>query len=116
MDYRLNMKVVEAYDPENNQWQSRTKLPTARSGIAAGVIDGRIYVVGGESEKGTFATNEMYIPELDQWHDMAPMPTARHGLGAAVVEGRLYVVSGGPTPGGSFSQVNEIFTPPTLSY
>jgi hypothetical protein len=39
------------------------------------------------------------------------MPTARHGLGAAVVGGRLYVISGGPTPGGSASDVNEIFIP-----
>jgi hypothetical protein len=45
---------------------------------------------------------------------MTPMPTARHGLGAAVVDGRLYVISGGPTPGGSFSQINEIFTPPAF--
>lgn len=116
LDYSHNMKVVEEYDPESNQWQTRAKLPTARSGIAAGVIEGRIYVLGGESEKGTFATNEMYFPESDQWEAMTPMPTARHGLGAAVVDGRLYVISGGPTPGGSFSQVNEIFTPPAFSY
>ncbi len=116
LDYSNNMKVVEEYDPESNQWQSRAKLPTARSGIAAGVIEGRIYVLGGESEKGTYATNEMYIPESDQWQAMTPMPTARHGLGAAVVDGRLYVISGGPTPGGSFSQINEIFTPPAFSY
>lgn len=114
LDYRQNMAVVEEYDPESDQWQSRAKLPTARSGIAAGVIDGHIYVLGGESGQGTFATNEMYAPDADKWHDMAPMPTARHGLGAAVVGNRLYVISGGPTPGGSFSQVNEIFTPPAL--
>ena len=45
---------------------------------------------------------------------MTPMPTARHGLGSAVVNGRLYAISGGPTPGGSFSQVNEVFTPPAV--
>ena len=116
LNYRHNMGIVEEYDPETDQWRSRAKLPTARSGMAAGVIDGRIYVLGGESGKGTFATNEMYMPEVDQWHAMAPMPTARHGLGAAVVDGRLYVISGGPAPGGSFSQVNEIFTPPILSH
>ncbi len=116
LNYRQNMGIVEEYDPGTDQWQSRAKLPTARSGIAVGVIDGRIFVLGGESEKGTFATNEMYMPDVDQWHAMAPMPTARHGLGAAVVDGRLYAISGGPTPGGSFSQVNEIFTPLILSH
>jgi len=39
------------------------------------------------------------------------MPTARHGLGAVAVGERIYVVSGGPTPGGSASARNEVFTP-----
>ncbi|MGG7056337.1 Kelch repeat-containing protein [Nitrosomonas sp. ANs5] len=112
LDYHRNMGVVEAYDPETNQWQSRAGLPTARSGMAASVIGERIYVVGGESEAGTFAANEAYHPATDQWQSMAPMPTARHGLGAAVVDGHLYTISGGPTPGGSFSRVNEVFIPP----
>ncbi|SDY63658.1 N-acetylneuraminic acid mutarotase [Nitrosomonas sp. Nm58] len=112
LDYHHNIGTVEEYDPHTNQWRSRASLPTARSGITAGVIDGWIYVVGGESEEGTFATNEAYNPAKDQWDTMTPMPTARHGLGSAVIDGRLYVISGGPTPGGSFSQVNEVFTPP----
>ncbi|GJL70847.1 MAG: hypothetical protein NMNS01_00460 [Nitrosomonas sp.] len=115
LDYHQNTGIVEEYNPKTDQWQSRAKLPTARSGMAAGVIDGRIFVLGGESGQGTFATNEAYIPDADKWLAMAPMPTPRHGLGAAVVGGRLYVISGGPTPGGSFSQVNEIFTPPVFS-
>lgn len=114
LDYRHNKSVVEEYNPQTDQWRPRTNLPTARSGIAANVIDDRIYVLGGESGTGTFATNEMYNPAADQWQTMAPMPTARHGLGAAVVDGRLYVMSGGPAPGASFSQINEIFTPPPL--
>lgn len=113
LNYHHNMNIVEEYNPQTNQWQARTRLPTARSGITAGVIDGLIYVVGGESGEGTFATNEGYDPANDQWHTMTPMPTARHGLGSAVIDGHFYVISGGPTPGGSFSQVNEVFTPPS---
>ncbi|SEP84657.1 Kelch repeat-containing protein [Nitrosomonas ureae] len=111
LNYRKNMDVVEVYDSATNQWHSRAKLPTARSGIAAGVIDGRIYVVGGESNEGTFNTHEMYLPDEDRWVVLPSMPTARHGLGAAVVNGRLHVISGGLTPGASFSQVHEVFTP-----
>lgn len=111
LNYRKNMAVVEQYDPTINQWQTRASMPTARSGIAAGVIDGRIYVVGGESGEGTFNTHEMYLPTEDRWVAMTPMPTARHGLGAAVVNGQLHVISGGLTPGASFSQVHEVFSP-----
>jgi N-acetylneuraminic acid mutarotase len=108
-----NLSVVEVYDPFINQWSKVAGLPTARSGIAAGVIQGQIYVVGGESPRGTFRETEAYNPETDKWITMAPMPTKRHGLGVAVLSGRLYTLSGGPQPGATFSDVNEVFTPPT---
>jgi hypothetical protein len=73
---------------------------------------GRLYVFGGEGADGTFPLNESYDPTQDAWKSMAPMPTARHGLGSAVVDGHIHVISGGPTPGGSFSNVNEVFSPP----
>ena len=111
-DYRLNLSVAEAYDASTNTWTRVADLPTARSGITAGVIDNVMYVVGGESPGGTFSTNEAYVPAQDRWYTMTPMPTARHGLGSAIVDQRLYVISGGPTPGGSFSGVNEMFVPP----
>ena len=112
-DYRKNLSVVHAYDPSTDRWTRIADLPTARSGITSGVIAEKIYVLGGESPEGTFATNEAYAPALHRWDEMAPMPTARHGLGSAVVDDHLYVLSGGPSPGGSFSRVNEMFTPPT---
>jgi hypothetical protein len=73
-------------------------------------------VFGGEGATGTFSENEVYDPVHDTWQRMTPMPTARHGLGSAVVQGRIYVISGGPTPGGSFSDVNELFAPPSGNY
>lgn len=109
--YVRNLATVEVFDPSTGRWTKAADLPTARSGIAAGVIRGVIYVVGGEAPEGTFRTNEAYTPATDRWHSAAPLPTGRHGLGAAVVGDRLYVISGGPTPGGSYSNVNEVFTP-----
>jgi N-acetylneuraminic acid mutarotase len=111
-DYHRNLSVTEVYDPATDSWARVADLPTARSGIAAAEVDGRIYVFGGEGGDGTFHENEAYDPAHDTWEAMAPMPTARHGLGSAVVDGRIYVISGGPTPGGSFSNLNEVFTPP----
>lgn len=116
LDYHRNMGAVEEYDPHTQQWRSRAHLPTPRSGITAGVINDWIYIIGGEAKEGTFATNEAYHPATDQWRPMAPMPTARHGLGSAVVNGCLYLISGGPTPGGSFSQINEVFIPSIIEH
>ena len=106
---------MEKYDPAADRWMRVADLPTARSGITAAVVEGKIYVFGGEGAAGTFNENEPYDPVSDTWQRMAPMPTARHGLGSAIVQGRMYVISGGPTPGGSFSDVNEVFTPPSGS-
>jgi N-acetylneuraminic acid mutarotase len=89
----------------------RAALPTARSGIAVAVLDGRIFVFGGEAPMGTFDQVEGYDPATDRWTTWAPMPTPRHGLGAAAVGGRIFVISGGPRPGGSYSAMNEVFTP-----
>jgi N-acetylneuraminic acid mutarotase len=112
-DYHRNLSVTERYDPATDRWERAADLPTARSGITASVVNGILYVFGGEGADGTFPENEAYDPARNVWQAMAPMPTARHGLGSAVVQGRMYVISGGPSPGGSFSDLNEVFTPPT---
>ncbi len=111
-DYSRNLAVVERYDPATDRWRRVADLPTARSGMTAAVVEGRIYVFGGEGAAGTFNENEAYDPARDFWQRLTPMPTARHGLGSAVVQGRIYVISGGPTPGGSFSDMNEVFIRP----
>jgi N-acetylneuraminic acid mutarotase len=107
--YSQNLAVTDAYDPATDQWSRKADLPTARSGIAAAVLGGRIHVFGGEAPSGTFRENEAYDPAADKWQTYAPMPTARHGLGSGVVDGRAYLLCGGPTPGGSFSDLNEMF-------
>ena len=114
-DYSQNLSVVEMYDPAIDRWKRVSDFPTSRSGITAAVVEDKIYVFGGEGAVGTFNENEAYDPENDAWQRMEPMPTARHGLGSAVMQGRIYVISGGPTPGGSFSDLNEVFTPPSGS-
>jgi N-acetylneuraminic acid mutarotase len=114
-DYHRNLSVTEVYDPGADKWTRAPDLPTARSGITAAETGGRIYVFGGEGADGTFRDNEAYDASREAWQAMAPMPTARHGLGSAVVDGRIFVISGGPTPGGSFTNLNEVFYPPDRS-
>jgi N-acetylneuraminic acid mutarotase len=111
-DYSRNLAVVERYDPATDRWRRVADLPTARSGMTAAVVEGKIYVFGGEGAAGTFNENEVYDPARAIWQRLTPMPTACHGLGSAVVQGRIYVISGGPSLGGSFSDLNEVFIPP----
>lgn len=86
------------YDPQTREWVEKSPLPTARAGIAGGVVDGRIVVVGGEGnvefESGVFNEVEIYDPEKDEWIDAGEMAVPRHGMGAASVNGKLYVPGG----------------------
>jgi N-acetylneuraminic acid mutarotase len=111
VDFGRNLDANEEYDPGTDTWTGRAPLPTARSGIAAASLGGRIFVFGGEGNEGTFDENEAYDPQTDTWETLEPMPTARHGLGAAAVGDTIYVIGGGQTPGGSVSALNEAYTP-----
>ena len=53
----------EAYDPGTNIWQAMPSLPTARHGLAAVAVGGRIYVLAGGTTPGgsRSALNEVFI-------------------------------------------------------
>lgn len=91
----------EVYDPATNSWSARAEMPTARNHGAAGVVDGRIYVIGGRigSVFITTASNtdivEEYDPKTDSWGRLrSPMPTARSAVAWGVHGGRIYVIGG----------------------
>jgi hypothetical protein len=92
-------------------WATAAPLPTGRSGLGAGVLAGRIHVVGGEAAH-TFEENEAYDPSTDAWLTLAPLPTPRHGLGVVAIGEAIYVLGGGPQPGDFRSNIVEIFQLP----
>jgi len=86
-------------------------MPTARGGLAAAAVGGRLYAFGGENP-GVFATTEAFDPATNEWRRLADMPTPRHGAGAVAVGGTIYVIGGGVRAGFGASGANEAFTPP----
>ncbi len=96
------------HDVSAGRWSPAAPMPTARSGIGAAVVEGRIYLVGGEAPEGTFAQVEMLDPAAGTWTREPDLPTPRHGLGVVGFAGRVYVLAGGPSPGGSASAVVEV--------
>ena len=82
-----------------------------------GVVDGKIYVVGGRASldfSRNLVQNEEYDPTTDIWIERTPLPTARSGMASATVDGRLYVV-GGEGSQGTFDD-NEAYDPATDSW
>jgi N-acetylneuraminic acid mutarotase len=112
---QTNTAAFEAFDVAAGTWSARAPLPTARSGVAAAALDGRLLVLGGEgndaSPLGVFEEVEAYDPERDAWATLAPMPTPRHGIGAARVGDRVHVPGGGAVEGFGVSAVHEVFVP-----
>ena len=97
----MSVGTVEEYDPSANTWRERSAMPTPRNHAAIGVVNGKIYVIGGRvgaafiGLASDISVVEEYDPATDQWSGpRARMPIARSALGAGVYGGRIYVAGG----------------------
>lgn len=79
---------------EAPRWTQRAPMFTARSRAAAGLVDGRLYVVGGENTAGDSDAAEVYDPAFDSWRQLKPRPVAGRGAAAAGLGDSLYVAGG----------------------
>ena len=91
----------EVYDPATNKWETRKPMPTTRNHAFAGVVNGKIYVIGGRMGSSFIPVSsntdivEEYDPATDQWGAVrARMPTPRSGGGWATYGGKIYVAGG----------------------
>ena len=115
----------EVYDPATNTWESRNPMSVPRNHAFSGVVNGKIYVIGGRTGHGFIlsATNtdvvEAYNPASNTWSmPKERMPTARSG-GASGSDGRRIYVAGGEVTTtelvGAFRAV-EAYDPVTNSW
>jgi hypothetical protein len=79
------------YDPATNTWVTRRWAPNFHRQGAAGVIDGKLYVVGGFNDFHPVADLDVYDPATNSWSTLAPIPTGGAAAGA-VLGGQFYVV------------------------
>src|SRR5205823_13381535 len=93
---------VEEYDPATNTWRQRTSMPTPRNHATAGVVNGKIYVIGGRIGAAFISAGssnadvvEEYDPAADTWGaPRAKMPSALSAMASGVYGGRIYVTGG----------------------
>jgi N-acetylneuraminic acid mutarotase len=95
------LDINEVYDPATNTWAAKQILPTPRNSMFAGVVNGKIYLIGGRVATA-FATTgsvtdivEEYDPATDKWGFLKDrMPTPRDEGVAGVFNNRIYVAGG----------------------
>ena len=100
----------------SNSWSGQTGMPLARSGAAGGVINGIMYVAGGQSTTEQ-ASLQAYNVSAGTWGARAAMPGGRYqGSGTGVINAELYVAGGWTTSPGLPNNNLFIYTPSTNTW
>jgi Kelch motif protein len=95
---------VDVFDTASESWSALAFLPKPRVGMAAGIIEGRLHVVGGSVPDPAQTFNAHYSLGLEaeagaSWRKELELPTARHSMASVVVGGQWYVLGGGAAAG-----------------
>jgi hypothetical protein len=94
-DVDCPLNVVLKYEVCKNRWIAMKKMTTPRSFFASGVINGQIYVAGGNStDLFELDSAEVMDPGQGIWYPIANMGTNMASYDSAVVNGKLLVTEG----------------------
>ncbi len=85
---------IGSSSPGSDACTPKAPMPTARNGLAAGVVNNQIYAIGGAGSGSYLNTVEMYDPANNTWTPKASMPTARYLLAAGVVNNQIHALGG----------------------
>lgn len=85
---------IEVYSWLENRWTPGPRLLMPRRHVAAAVIDGIIYAVGGHNGSEHLNTVESFNPECGSWQLCKPMGICRRGMSVGVLNGMLYAIGG----------------------
>jgi N-acetylneuraminic acid mutarotase len=108
-------KRVDEYNPETNTWIRMKDMPIFTTDQATCVLDGKIYVLGGEDGPPPKypGKNSVYCydPGSDSWIKVTEMPTGRFGLRASSINGKIYTIGGMTFWGATASRTVEEYDP-----
>src|SRR5439155_1448475 len=77
-------------------WQTRAPMPVSRQELATGVLNDKVYVVGGyDADAHSTGTVQVYNPTTDTWTLAQALPIAVNHNAAAVAGGKLYSFGAG---------------------
>jgi N-acetylneuraminic acid mutarotase len=81
---------------DGGTWQTRASMPLSRQELATGILNGKLYVLGGYYLGFmSTATVQVYDPTTDTWTFAHPLPYVVNHNAAAVAGGNLYSFGAG---------------------
>ena len=86
--------TVEAYNVKTGTWSKKADLPFARVKPAVGVVNGKIYAIGGRHGDSTTDSIAEYDPATDTWEEKGTFPIALKHASACVYRDKIYVTGG----------------------
>ena len=89
------------FNVNNGYWEQIADLPSGRSNLAIAAMNGKIYLIGGDTASGYIQDCLEYDPATDTYSNKAPLPDyGRARLTAIAFNDKIYVFGGvksGPT-------------------
>ena len=73
------------------EWKEMPPMPSKRTEVAVTLLDGKIYVVGGFTQKGITDKVEVWDSENGRWSKLSALPIPLHHTTASAVNRKLYV-------------------------
>ena len=98
---------MEIYDPTSDSWTDAPSMTIQRGGLQTAVLDGKIFVAGGEIlSVGRRTENrvEVYDPDTQMWHVAPPLPQPIHGFPFLSFDNALWVIGGSDQAGASVNR------------
>ena len=86
--------VVEKYSPRSGHWTIKKSIDHGISAGASAVVGERIYIGGGQNERGISRSMSRYNIKNDTWHDCPPMNYARMDHTMCSYAGKIYAIGG----------------------
>jgi hypothetical protein len=74
-------------------------MPTPRYGFGIGIVENKIYVIGGRNDSTILDAIEVYDPITDSWDVLTTkLPTPRYDVGSTIYDNKIYIIGGSRGP------------------
>ncbi len=98
---------VERYNRTSDQWEIVTPMQRRRASASSKVINGKIYVFGGESSE-VLSSVEAFDPLTNTWTEITDMPRKRAGMSSEMMNDMIYFFGGFTEAGGEQTSLSTI--------